>query len=662
MKISWKHLSKLVDLENISIKEAATKLTLAGLEVDSIASADKTKDTIFSIDITANRQDLVGWAQIATELSAILEKPLIIKNQLNNIHLVSMHDNNKKSELLSETYACILTNSNTSLKKRDRYLVNELEALGLNSTGIAILDAVNFINLKWGQSINVHELKQETNAEIKKLTIEVDYTVKKHEDKLKVWISNEELNRITEANISKYNNASNILLINYNNKKSNKNYCINAYLDILSLIQYKAEDKNKERLLSIYYSNKNAKDQLDYHINCTEKDINCLLGPVKVNGKKQLIDIQTISKIAQSLSLDNEYVNSGLRVNIPAIRRNDIKNKADIAEEIARIHGFNNFYDKLPQFNKTSHKSKIAATQQIIRKILRSMGLHEIINYSFQPRNEKNTRLHIVNSSSKDQASLRSNIVSGIMKAKKHNVNQGNNNFEVFEIGNIFTKNILNQKYRETTHVSWLLGNKHFNTSSWQSPKTQLTWLQAKGHTEELFERLNAKVSWTTSRQNNEFIESLKLYIHPTKSIYIQYKDQTIGVLSQLNNCSHSVSPNSYFTEIKLDQLIQSIETKSHLMYLYSHYSGYPKVTRDFSIKINRRTSMADINEAIVRIKTQEKNKIESIDLLSEYYNDQNVKTICLRINYRSKSKTLTCQEVKILDDILKSKLTDVLE
>ncbi len=41
MKISWKHLSQLVDLKNIDVEDAANKLTLAGFEVDKVKYVKK---------------------------------------------------------------------------------------------------------------------------------------------------------------------------------------------------------------------------------------------------------------------------------------------------------------------------------------------------------------------------------------------------------------------------------------------------------------------------------------------------------------------------------------------------------------------------------------------------------------------------------------------
>jgi len=66
---------------------------------------------------------------------------------------------------------------------------------------------------------------------------------------------------------------------------------------------------------------------------------------------------------------------------------------------------------------------------------------------------------------------------------------------------------------------------------------------------------------------------------------------------------------------------------------------------------------MTEIQFIIEKIKNKNYNIIESIILRNEYYNTNTIKTICLRITYRSQNKTLTNKEAEILDKMLKSKL-----
>ena len=67
---------------------------------------------------------------------------------------------------------------------------------------------------------------------------------------------------------------------------------------------------------------------------------------------------------------------------------------------------------------------------------------------------------------------------------------------------------------------------------------------------------------------------------------------------------------------------------------------------------------MITIKEKINKIIDANTSIIESVKIINEYYNNKEVKTLCLRIIYRSSQKTLTSQEVNILDNMFKQEFT----
>ena len=648
MKISWKHLGEFIDLGYVNINTTAIKLTLAGFEVDSIEYVSTIEDNILDISITANRQDIAGWAQMAVEVSAIIERPLKILEKPDNIEPLYLYST--KGPLSG---VCVHHIENISLVRNKLNHTQQLKILGLSSTK-SILDTIKFINLKWGQKIKVYRFTQKKN-QIKNLNIKPWLTEDfKARRTSKVYIGNQALLEITEENIAENISIASIILVNYNEKKvSSQDYCFHAYSEILRSIGRK--EKNEKKDLIYYHQYK----QREKWIRFTSREINKMLGPKSIDGSKYLLSARKISRITNSLNLYTKIVDDQIIVKIPAIREDEIKEKADIAEEVARIYGFHNFHDRLPKFQSVHRKSEKYIVKQRIRRALRSIGMHEIINYSFESKKNTDYAAKIVNPLNQEDENLRVNLIKGVINTKIYNVSQGNESFEAFEIGHVFRLNVLNQSYGESVRLSCLLGNENFNYSSWQIDKTRLTWLQAKGHAEELFEKINAHILWSASVKNNHFIESVKEYTHPKKRIYITHQNQAIGILSQIDCKKNNINSKNYFIEVHLAGLLNSIQSKNHLRYIYNHYSMYPKVIRDFSTTV----SIAIATESIIScIKHEQENKIiESVSIVSEYYNNRDKKTICFRVIYRSKLKTLTSKEIKILDDKLKLRLNQCL-
>ena len=359
-----------------------------------------------------------------------------------------------------------------------------------------------------------------------------------------------------------------------------------------------------------------------------------------------------------------EETNNRLRIIIPNKRLHDIQQEIDIVEEIARIYGFNNYIDSTPTFSHRTVNNPTSQIIQKIRKILRLRGLHEVINYSFQYTTD-NIQKDIINPLNKDLNILRDSLIKNLILLKQHNIYQNNGTFEIFEIGSVFLKDLSSKTYKESKHLCCLMGNNSFNQLNWKKDQNALSWFQAKGQIEDLLEKLDATVSWSMANNDNPCFNYIKSYIHPTKSIYIKYRAQTIGVFSELNYRMHkSITPNHrlYFCEIDIIKLSETINRNSYLKYKFLPYPNHPKTIRDLSIEVDKSISMKYIQDVICSIKVDEDYMIESIEVLNEYYHSKEGRTICFRINYRSLKKTLTNIEVDTLESKFQQKIKNILK
>lgn len=665
MKISWNCLNELVDLTNINHLIVIQKLTLAGFEIENIKYHKTIQDITFDVNITANRSDIHSIIDIATEVSALLNKSL---KTIPNIKQKTTEDLFIIKTLTISKYFNKFTfkplkNIKLNLSCSDVH--NYLLIYDLKPQN-NILDIIKLINLKWGQNIKLYTIKQKAIKNIKKIYLEIKKNNKITEIS-KIHINDQPIVAINENHLNNKNINHDIILLNYELKNQNdsnnyisETYTLNAYKEIYDLIK-----KNSNQPINpsfIYMHSSHAKNKKNIY--CRKNKIEQILGPINTSEKSKYLNKNNIINILKKLNFEVNQQNDFFQIIVPQKRQKDIQNATDIIEEIGRIYGFNQFYDQLPVFIKKNTGDKYIYILKKIRSILRSFGLHEIINYSLENNTNYNT-IKIINPLNQDQKILRTNLINNMILAKAYNNKQANENFEAFEIGKIFKKNHLNQNYDETIHLAGLLGNQNYNHSMWNKKTNELSWFQAKGQLEELFERIYVKVEWTTDNFNDLSIMHIKKYIHPKRTIYIKYKNQTFGFLSQLNNkiskyfnFNHKI----YIFELNISTLIQSINYKKNINYTYQPYSTYPKITRDISIKINTNISMALLNKIITKTKENYHHFIESIKILNEYYEKDKYKILSLRITYRSNKRTLTNQEIEILDDIFKNKLNSTIE
>ena len=634
MKISWTYLNQLIDLNNINIINVIDKLTLAGLEVENTIYNRKISDTFIEINLTANRRDITGFIHIANEISAIFKRPILVNNKTQGTPEA------EKVSLLKEI------KNNYSINTLKLYL-DELNIVVTNT----ILDKINLINLKWGQVFKIYQFLLPPNH-----FFNINHYLKINEQNI-IEINKSQLQELDENSLKTVENLRNIVLIN--NKIFNK-FSEYARKDLLQILKIQ-----ENQILTENFFIKKKEENLKFNssIKCSLQTIENTLGPFQKNHSHSNITKKDIIKTLESLNFHIQDNNNNFLIQVPEERRSDIQRDIDIIEEIGRIYGFSYFIDKLPSFKSSVSKSSTSEIKQKIRQILRSHGFHEIVTYSFQKRKSLEQKT-IVNPLNQEQTTLRNNLIENLILSKMYNIYQKNNAFEAFEIGNVFLKESESKTYKESIHLCCLIGNELFNQLDWQEKKEPLTWYQAKGQVEEFFEKLNANISWSIESYDDHFTKNINNYIHPTNTIYIRYKEQTLGVLSQLNcriNDAINTNCNIYFFELDITKLLPSIVQKNHLRYTYSNYPNYPKTTRDLSLKINKSISMEKIYAVILTIQKEKDYMIESINIVNEYCNDKENRTICFRINYRSFTKTLTNVEVDTINKAFTKTLSRIL-
>lgn len=660
MKISWNWLSQLVNLKGISEYELAEKLTLAGFEVENIAYKQDIKDIIIDTNITANRFDIVSLIDMATEIAAILKRPLKLHK---GIGIYNINIKRNQLNCIENTYKKINLSiiKQVSTHNSPEWLKNYLVASDINPTN-TILDIIHFINFKWGQSIKIFQIKKIKPFYRKKKSKEHTYN---EIDMTEIEESGSEIN---SKNIHNYKTTNIDIIIlgiiyQYNNvnkeivkaRSKSTTYLSYGYIEAIDLIS-QIYTQNSDDKIIYEYENKQTKKQT---IKCNINNINRILGPIKCEETFKYLNKTTIINILNSLNFTVIDNTNELEINVPEERLLDIKKEIDIIEEIGRIYGFNYFNDNLPTLNKIGYLSSRKVIIQKMRQILRSMGIHEVLNYSFKS-NLNNRNVQLINPLNNDQKKLRANLIGGLIESKLYNINKVNHCFEVFEIGKIFINDNKTTKTHEYLHLAGLLGNSCFCRSEWNKPAKELSWFQAKGTLEEFFERTNIQISWSANSETNYLLENTKQYIHLKRTSYIKQKNKTIGLFSQINSRiakKLGTSYNIYIFEININDLTQNIQLPRNLTYIYKPYSNYPKTIRDISIKVSKYLKMQTIIYLMYKIKQDNSNFIESFDIFDEYYETKTKKSIGLRITYRSKNKTLKNEEVETIEQLLKDQL-----
>nr|YP_010902967.1 phenylalanine-tRNA ligase beta subunit [Hypnea flava]WCH55021.1 phenylalanine-tRNA ligase beta subunit [Hypnea flava] len=707
MKFSWQWIKELINLPNITLEESIKKLTLAGFEIETIDNKKDISDTTFELSITANRSDTASIIGITRELKTIFKVPELpaIKTNIqpntknNEFPIIDLKKSQFTEKNLSDIKITII--QNVKVKDSPVWLINKLQACDIIQKD-TLSNISKYINIKWGQDIEIFDINKIHNQEFQQESLCIrDINIKKATNIIS--ISDKNSNNFIESltykdsiisllgiksnsNFYCSSNTSSIIILGY--------ICQPQYINnTTKLLKYKTEKSqqhakglSRNDFINAYNETIDLVFKLtNVHINCCSQYIwkqkNTELNNILINIQKiqyilgtinyeRNLNSQEIIDILQQLKFEPKPYKNLIKVSIPEYRKYDIKREIDIIEEIGRIYGFNHFIDKLPQKQKKGNISKLNILIKKIRHILKQLGLYEVIHNSLNNninKEKNNSCISVHNPLQEDQKYLRNYLLYNLLNTLKYNKKQKNIFMECFEIGKTFQqqKFINNKKqiyYEENINLAGIIGKNNFSQRLWSEKGKELSWFQAKGLLESLFEQIHAKVEWTNQKPNNLIIRKNYTHIinmcHPYKFAILKNKinQKTIGIFGELHlKYSKEINPNckNYIFEINLIELIKTIYIKKHLSYIFTKYSLYPSVTRNICLKLDNKITAESIKQILI---SHNKPLIESIQIIDEYYGNnhqQESRNINYKITYRSLNKTLNDNDIHTIDSKL---------
>nr|ARW68391.1 Phenylalanine-tRNA ligase beta subunit [Chondria sp. (in: red algae)] len=641
MKFSWKLINYFIDIEHIKPEVLEEKLALSGIEVERIKKIKDIKDFILDVSLTSNRKDIYSTISLAKELGLIINEKLKL-TPINSFGKLNKYKITKSA--INKSFVNINEISNIQINKTPQWIIDLLKIYNIKNSNI-IYDIQKYIEIKWGNTFYIltkYDILSNLNLIDKGIQITnkiiFNYIMLNYNDNKKFLVfTNYNANNATKSKINNHDSE----------------YYYNSYINTITLLNTftKCKIGKSYCIFTTTNEHKNIK-----RIEIKKETIDTILGRIKSSNFKYISGTNIFSTLNR-LNLLPKYnqLTKTFLIQVPQTRKDDLSRPIDIIEEIGRIEGFNHFLDQLRKTNTKGNIDKTSLKVKQIRKILRQLGLNEVINCCLINNNFHNNDVKIYNPLTQDQCELRSNILQNLINNYIYNIKQTNDDhrIEIFEIGKIFQEK-LQDNYKEEAHLGGLIYNNNFIRENWYTESINGNFFHCKGFIEILLEQLNSKVYFSKIDDYTQIISQQRRFFHHIKhiGIYQQNNKKLIGILGEINPiCVKEVNITKskvYIFEININRLITSIKPNSHLNYIIKPYSSYPSVTRDISIKISKRRSIQSIKEIFSK---NYNSLIKSVKIFNEYLNkESNMKSISLRIKYESKERTLNANDIEKID------------
>ena len=334
----------------------------------------------------------------------------------------------------------------------------------------------------------------------------------------------------------------------------------------------------------------------------------------------------------KAILTDLGFIVEGETVRVPSWR-GDVEHYSDLAEEVARFYGYN----RIPTCFTTGATSVGGFTpeqqcEHLVGEVCRSLGLDEIITYSFiSPTCYDKIRLpadsplrdslRILNPLGEDTSIMRTTILPSMLEILTRNYNYRNPSACLYEIG---------RTYRRRPDG---LADEP-KTVSLGTYGPDMDFFTLKGWVEKLLDALGIpSARFTADTANPSY--------HPGRCAKVFAGDDEIGVLGQIHPRvmrNYAVDAEFYCAQLSFDALLKLQGGTP----VFKPLPRFPSVTRDIAVICDKRIPAGEMQDLILSAGGETLTDCRIFDVYTGHHIAEGKKSVAYSLTMRADDHTLT--------------------
>ncbi len=633
-----------------------------------ISQALNLNDTILEIAITPNRSDALSHLGVARDLAAIFNSNVKVPE-------ISFEESNDKTSDYASVELIDIKNcpryssriiKGVTIKESPDWLKRRLKNIGLRPIN-NIVDATNYIMYETGQPLHAFDLEnlsqykiivQSTHGE--SLFATLDSKQRKLPSGTLMICDGEK--PVAVAGVMGGENSEvtfatkNILIESaYFNPSSIRNS--SKSLGLSTDASYRFE-RGTDPNGTVYAAERSA--QLIAQLAGGE-----ILGGVIDNYPEKIKNVEVrlrFSRVKKILGYDvpknriaEILVNLGmeilvetdeeLHVSVPTFRP-DIDREIDLIEEIARIHGYDNIPTVSRIYITLGEKTDESSFSQTVKETALALGFSEMINNPLQ--SEKTSALtgnpiKLLNPQSADMSYLRTSLLPGALQIISANINVGEKDLKLFEVGNIFQ--LINDEaikefsdFNENESFVLVITGKA-NQKTWYSSEENEDFFDLKGFVKSFVSKfsLDNVLQYSYNHEGNPIFNAY---------FTLGYKNTDIGIGGSVKTevlKKFDISQDVYCFELNLDKFKEIPVPEK----VYQELLRYPKVFRDFAFIFDKSVTYEEVSDFILEKSSGLLKSVNLFDLFEGEFLGNNKKSMAFSLEFFDNTRTLNDDEVE---------------
>ena len=631
---------------------------------DDVLKAVGLDDISVEFEITNNRPDCLSVIGLAREASATFKTPLNVKEP--TFKGVDGDINKELKVTVENTKLCsrymAAKVKNVKIGPSPRWMVERLRACGVRSIN-NLVDITNFVMLEYGHPMHAFDARYIEGNEIVVRNAKKGETLKLLDEAKEPVQLSEEMLVICDAN--KPVAVAGVMGGEHSGIWEDTTEVIfeSACFDGVSVRRTAKKIGERTEASSRFEKGIdpiNAKNALYRALELIE-----ILGCGEVVNT--VIDVDNSNKVPHKLKHDYKWVNEFLgsdiseeeqisileslgyiydrenhEITVPSVRI-DMLLPCDVAEEIARIYGYNNIPSTIP---KLSSRSKVTPEQKFSDKVIDimvSQGCLECMTFSFispksydkilLPEAEKRS-VTLLNPLGEDTSVMRTTMIPSMAEIMVRNINNRTLSGRYFEIG---------RTYKPLETVDMLpIETDVLCVGLYGADEDFFT---LKGIAEEIFAKNGIKAKFTKSA-NPSF--------HPGRCAEMTVNNEVIGTLGELHPMvseNYGVKERMYVACFDMSVMLKNSDSDVK----YKQLPKFPAISRDLSLVCDEEISSGEIIEVI----TKSAKNLEQVTLFDMYKGvgiPEGKKSLSYKLIMRKNDKTMEAEEAdKSVEKVLKA-------
>lgn len=354
--------------------------------------------------------------------------------------------------------------------------------------------------------------------------------------------------------------------------------------------------------------------------------------------------------ILRRLEFDTDMQGDKIVATVPTWRA-DVTGPADISEEVARIHGYNQVPSTTPAGRMTrggqSHVQTVADT---VKTVLSGAGFVETISFSFS-HPDINKKLNIPADSNQSQGItilnpiteefpiLRTTLSGGVLETIIRNVSRKNEDLRIYELGSVYLAHELPLKElpQEPLMLCGALTGRR-NETAWNQSREQVDFYDAKGAVETILEGLGIESYQVAAGEHPA--------LHPGKTAQFTINGEVVATVGEVHPRTldaFGLSRKVYLFEMPVELLAKYTK----FIGTYQPLPKFPAIARDLAVVLP-----ADVPASRVEaeIKTSGGDLLSDVKLFDVYTGEQvtaGYRSLAFALTFRAMDRTLTDGEVE---------------